>query len=67
MPWTPLDTPRKVHAFGARSNPRAFRLARIRRPIKSPASLSLQLGIYATFCGNHVMVWYGNHEMKTSF
>ena len=40
------DTPRKTRAFGARSNPRAFELAWIRRSIKSPASLSVQLDIY---------------------
>ena len=41
-------TPRKVCASGARSNLHAFGLARIRRSIKSPGSLSLQLGIYAS-------------------
>ena len=45
-----LDTTRKVSAFGAHSNPRAFGLARIRHSIKSPASLSLQLGICAVLC-----------------
>ena len=58
MPWTPL---KKFFAFGAHSNPRTFGLAQIRHSIKSPASLSLQLGIYVIVCipvHTHIHVTY---------